>query len=292
MQFFRFVLLHFCLVLSWGSTAQTHYNIRLNPTESGNQQESCYHIQLASADAKDLNLAGQNYRLYYDASKLRIQVGTGKSLLPAEKYSALIIKNNLVDIDAGGIGNLAFEEHLGFINLGNDLKDELNGGIALPASGEWVSTAKICFDRLYQETTPDNSSEKNSLFWARSELTKAYATAYVEVAEWIAPSTTVPAKAAVYFDEEASTSNTNQEWAITPTIYPNPTSDHLFIKDLEVQDYLFQLYTQDGKLVYVNRLNQKVQSQGIDVSSFSSGMYHLRISNKDKMLIKKIEIIH
>jgi len=129
-----FILQSFCL------TAQNHYDIRLNPIESNNTKTVCYNIQLASADRVDLNLAGQNYRIYYDSEFFRFNWEKSGSLLPKEKYTPLIIKDNYMEIDASGKGTLSFENHLGFLNVGLDLADTQNGGVVLTQSGEWLNT--------------------------------------------------------------------------------------------------------------------------------------------------------
>ena len=272
-------------------SGQNHYNIRLNPVESGGVSTSCYDIQLASADAVSLNLAGQNYRLYYDATKLGLKEEMSTSLLPSELYTKLVLKDNFKNINATGAGNLDFDSNLSFFNLGNDIKDELVGGIVLPASGEWVSTARVCFEVLGQ-TGSSSTTDKNNIFWARPELTSNYATAYVEVAEWVSPSITRSVKAAIYFDEEVSTANINQQWEYQPAIYPNPARDLLFVEYAGQEELLVQLYTIHGKLLINNHLSAGALKKQLDISSYPAGMYQLRLSNRDKILVKKIEIIN
>ncbi len=269
--------------------AQNHYNIRLVPNGASPLGKVCYDVQLASADAVDLNLAGQNYRIYYDATQLEYDANSSRILLSKEKYTDLIIKDNRQDIDASGAGPLAFDNHLSFLNVGNDLKDELNGGIILPASGEWVSTTNVCFNLVNNSAV---SASDHSIFWARPELTQSYATAYVEVAEWIAPYKTIPSTAAVYFDQELNTSGDELKWEHTPIVYPNPTPDKLTIDFAGQEALSIQIYSTNGQLVLENRYPENTTQYSIDLGHLAAGIYQLRCLNKEgKQIVKKIEKI-
>lgn len=269
-------------------TAQNHFNIRLEANAESPASQVCYDVQLASADAADFNLAGQNYRMYYDASKLEYDDQTSRVLLPREKYTNLTIKDNVQDIDASSAGPLAFDNHLSFLNIGNDLKDELNGGIILPASGEWVSTANICFNVRNESL----SKEYYGIFWAREELTQSYATAFVEVAEWIKPEVTVASKAAIFFDEELNTSIDDQLWDQVPSVYPNPTKDRVFIDYEGEEELLVQVYGSTGQLVLEDRYPANASNHSIQLGNLAAGIYQVRLSSKDKQLVKRIEKIH
>jgi hypothetical protein len=260
----------------------------LSPNEASPLGQVCYKVQLASADAVTLNLAGQNYRLYYDAKRLNFNEEDSRVLLPESKYSQLVIKDNVKGIDAGGAGPLAFDSDLGFINLGNDLVDELNGGIELPASGEWLTTANVCFDIMKEENQAASESDFG-FYWARKELTQSYATAYVEVAEWTGPNKVVPAKAAIYFDQELSTSNNEQLWDHVPSVYPIPTRDELTINYKGKESLLVQVYSTNGQLLLKDNYPANVDNYQIKLGNLATGFYQLRLSNKEKVLIKKIE---
>jgi len=271
--------------------AQHHFNIRLSPSTTSTTEQVCYDVQLASTDGVDFNLAGQNYRLYYDATELKYDKNRSSILLPEDKYTHLIVKDNLQDIDAGGAGLLNFDNHLSFLNLGNDLKDEQDGGVLLPASGEWVSTANICFDLIDKENIAF-SNNKHSIFWARPDLTKSYASAYVEVAEWVAPFTTIAAKAAVYFDQELNTSTSGEALENRIKVYPNPTKDKIFIDFSENEVLKIQLYSVSGQLVLEENFSTNNASPAVDLSALASGVYHLRLISDEKQMVKKIEKIH
>ena len=87
---------------------------------------------------------------------------------------------------------------LGFLNYSIDLMNLASGGINLTGDGEWVNTTLICFE-LADETIADPNACLN-LIWARSGLTDAYATAFVEVSEWIGQNATANTEASTYDD--------------------------------------------------------------------------------------------
>lgn len=275
-------------LVAFSLNAQNHYNIRLNPSEASPSGKACYDIQLASADGVDLNLAGQNYRLYYDAQQLQFNSDNSQSLLSKEKYTALIVKDNLQDMDASGAGALGFDNHLSFLNIGNDLKDEIKGGMILPASGEWQSTATVCFDVMDNTTL---TATDYGVFWARPELTQSYATAYVEIAEWVKPMETAPAKAAIYFDQELNTAVNNQVWENEPNIYPNPTADNVFIDFAGQEELLIQVYSANGQLLLEDKFPAYGAQHIVRLGNFSAGIYQLRLSKDKKQFVKRIEKI-
>ncbi|MFK7979163.1 MAG: T9SS type A sorting domain-containing protein [Saprospiraceae bacterium] len=270
--------------------AQNHYNIRLSPNEVSPLGKVCYDIQLASADGIDLNLAGQNYRLYYDANQLSYDKASSQILLPEEKYTALAIKDNLQNIDASGAGSLEFNRHLSFLNIGNDLKDEENGGTILPADGNWISTANVCF-KLKENDNQAAMAKKFNVYWARPTLTQSYATAYVEIAEWTGPEQTRPAKAGMYVDQELSTSLETLA-NNTLSVYPNPTKDKVFIKYEGKEAFFLQVYNGIGQLMLTNKYPANSTNPSVDLGDLAAGMYQLRINTATKQIVQKIEKIY
>ena len=159
----------------------------------------CYLVQLRSSDGQGWNLAGQNYRIYYDATKATYQTGSGISLLPDNRYSSILFTADIQDVDASAFGgDLPFASNLSFLNYSIDLMNLSNGGINLPANGEWVSTSRLCFD--VPQSVIDNPSECLNMVWARMGKTDQYATAFVEVSQWISTNSTTEAIADEYDD--------------------------------------------------------------------------------------------
>ncbi len=156
--------------------AQAKYDIKLSAQYHQVEASNiCFEVQLRSADAENWELAGQNYRLFYDASQAEFI--SGKSLL-GNKYQAFKLVQDAQHIDASEVGgNLAFEKDLGFLNYAIDLLDPTQPGSPVPADGTWLTTSEICF----QVDNLADSLKDFSLIWARNGMTEAYATSFVEI---------------------------------------------------------------------------------------------------------------
>ncbi len=156
----------------------------------------CYDVQLRSSGEENWHLAGQNYRLYYDASKLVFE--SGVSLLGLD-YQSFNLIQNVQGVDASSLnGCLNFEPTLGFLNYTVDLLNPAKAGVRLPSGGSWLSANRLCF-KIKLEAISDSLSTFE-LVWARSDLTMTYATSFVEVSEWLDVNQTTPAEGHRYFD--------------------------------------------------------------------------------------------
>lgn len=270
--------------------AQNQYHIRLKSTDIAPSNSLCYDVQLASASQRDLNLAGQNYRLYYDAEYFNFSTQLSKSLLPPEQYTALIIKDNLRNIDASGTGILPFESHLGFLNFGNDLTNEAQKALILPASGEWISTTTLCFD-IINPAAMSNPLSSMEIIWARAALTADFATAYVEIAEWVAPYKIIPATASSYEDASFSTALADKLKQQVISIFPNPTKGKASIEVDLSEDLKLTVYSITGAVVLTDLLAKETANYQLDLTPFPTGLYLLELTNGSKSYTQKIEKI-
>ena len=187
----------FCIVL--GVSAQ-NYDIRFNRTSINcSTRQVCYDVQLRPNGSTNFNLAGQNYRIYYNSSVASYQSGT--SVLPSQ-YGAYTVVQDIQGANADAVnGALPFEATLGFLNYFMDLNDTQNGGIYLPA-GQWTTTSNLCFT-VTQETI-DNPNVCVEAVWAREGLTDPYATAFVEVSRWVSTNNTTNSVGVIYEDLSSS----------------------------------------------------------------------------------------
>jgi hypothetical protein len=143
-------------------------SLSLTPTSAEN---ICYHISIQNLSSKDIKLAGQNYRFYYEALGTKFKEDQLESYLPKE-YNQLAVVQNLVG-DATGYGFLPFEKNLGFVNLATDYHLSSSNPIIIGADGE-VNIAKICFS---------GEINNNNIIWANEGLTEGYATAFNELSQ-------------------------------------------------------------------------------------------------------------
>lgn len=156
--------------------SQEKFEIRLVPTNAGDDPGIvCFDTQFKNTSDQRIELAGQNYRLFYDALQLKyLDDRDVRSYLPASTYDEVDLNQALHNIDARGYGNLLFSQNLGFINYSIRLTEDHSKVVSLPAESGWLSTSNICFQ------LNDNYGTV-SLIWAREGLTDGYATAFTEV---------------------------------------------------------------------------------------------------------------
>lgn len=69
-------------------------------------------------------------------------------------------------------------------------------------------------------------------------------------------------------------------------MYPTPVEDKLTIEGVSETTFLIELYTLDGKRIFSNTYSGKQQ---IDFSSYSSGIYIVKIQMEDELYAKKIK---
>ena len=182
------------------SQAQNNFDIRFElDTVNCSTQTVCYNVALRPSSTS-FGLAGQNYRIYYDASDLSF---TGGTSLLTNAYTPFSLVQN-IEVNATGTGSLPFEATLGFLNFGMDLNDVILGGISLPTN-TWTPTANLCFDVLFNPIGDANTCA--DMVWARDVVTSDYASAFVEVSEWVAPNITVAAAGLIYDDLDSGDGN-------------------------------------------------------------------------------------
>lgn len=155
-----------CILASVGSA-----QIAIDLVSATERPAQCYTI-LMTNDGEDLVLEGQNYRLYYNAAAATIDPATVTSLLPADLYADLVVKQDISHVDASGFGTLAFERDLGLLNFHIDHKTSKGRGLVME-SGSAYEIAELCFDQ------PIDS--QRDIVWAQRGVTHTYATAFNEV---------------------------------------------------------------------------------------------------------------
>ncbi len=187
-----------CLANSCANVGNYDIQMTLGQVDCENNTV-CYNVQLSSSNGT-WDLAGQNYRLYYDGTLGSYK--SGVSLLDNTDYANFTLNEDVQHQNATGTGNLGFENDLSFLNYSIDLSNTSNGGTALPADGSWLTTSQLCFD--VQSTLLTDPNTCFEAVWARSGLTDEYATSFVEVSEWVAAENTQMANGVGYDDLDSS----------------------------------------------------------------------------------------
>lgn len=180
-----------CLLGMHQLTAQSEYKIRLTKDNSASDGEACYQVALNSTQAP-WYLAGQNYRLFYDASTLSFQSGT--SLL-SDSYQKFNLVQNEENIDASGLEDcLHYANTLGFLNYSIDLLNTTSESASVPNNNDWLPTTRLCFKQI------EGQDKAPTITWARPELTSVYARSYIEISEYLDVNKAGGAKGAEYID--------------------------------------------------------------------------------------------
>ncbi len=159
---FLFALLVF-LLHNLPVSGQKHVDLMLKLNQS-NEQTSCFDVLLRSADHQDIQLAGQNYRLFYDARNLSLIKERITRDLDEETYS----KIDLINTE---------DKNIGFISISIDGRILDNGVKKLSKNGDWVRTLNLCFDR--------KNDYPYDITWASKKKTFLFATAEVTMSEWL-----------------------------------------------------------------------------------------------------------
>lgn len=76
-------------------------------------------------------------------------------------------------------------------------------------------------------------------------------------------------------------------------VFPNPASETLFVQfDFEEDtDVQLALFSVDGRQIWKHQETGRSNAIQINVADFPSGQYFIRLSNKDKVQTKAIQIV-
>jgi hypothetical protein len=196
----KYLVINFLLMWCPIVLISQNYDIKYQLTSVNCEtRQVCYDVQLRSNGSSNFNLAGQNYRIYYNSNLASYT--SGVSLLPIA-YGDFVLVQNVQGANADAVnGPLTFESTLGFLNYAIDLNDTQNGGLVL-TSNEWTSTSHLCFD--VSESVFSDTTSCLELIWARKGLTDVYATAFVEASRWVSTNNTTNANGILYDDLDAT----------------------------------------------------------------------------------------
>jgi len=163
------------------------------------QRIVCYQLTIVNQGATSWNLAGQNYRIFYNSETMNIKLDSLESLLSTD-YSDVIVVQSIENTDATFVnGTLTYESDLGFLNCFIDLSDIVSGGEEILPNAQ-LNIAQICFEIL--PITVDEICL--DLDFARENHTSEYAPAFTNISEWINSSTQSAVQIVNYNDLNSS----------------------------------------------------------------------------------------
>lgn len=248
-------------------------------------QELYVDIQLRNTEVGQIVLAGQNYRFYYDSEVLSLDETASESSLPSDTYGALKFENHIQNVKANHVNQLSFDDNLGFVNFAIDLTDNENGGVYVNKD-EWTTVATLKFTVLEIEKRYD-------VVWGRKGVSDLYATAFVELGEWVG-SNVIDKVNIVYYGDLTSEIETETEDA-RPVIQvgPNPAADFVQISfDTELKD-VTTIIVRDiaGRQIKKAVAGKGAISTKIDVTDLIATTYLIEIYQSNSALMHRAQII-
>ena len=160
------------------------------------------------------------------------------------------------------LGALPFEDHMGFINMSVQLDDSQQGGVDITT--EWTTVHTATFKII-------DDSRTAHIVWANEAKTAEFATAFVEVAEWVNADEIIAKRAfdLVNFQEDINRV-VEEEVTFEVTIGPNPTSNVANIYQ-DMDGALLSVINMSGSVVIERTLEQGTTA--VNVDALSSGSY-------------------
>jgi len=186
---------------------QKPVDIKLQPTSS-QDGASCFDIKLRSSAGHDINLAGQNYRMFFNGEKAAFRSDLTSHKLDKRTYGKLDVLHSV-------------DNHIGFISLSLDSRIYTDKVVQLDRAGSWVTTLNVCFDH--------NQGETLDLTWANARKTSRFATAEIAFSEWVDADNQqilLPQEVEDFSSADFKDVGTN----LALTLYPNPASEYLHVE--------------------------------------------------------------
>ena len=233
-------------------------------------KELFVNVQVRSTSQEEINLAGQNYRFFYDSETLTLDTEASKSSLSGAAYTELSFESHQKGIAADEVNQLSFDDNLGFANFSIDLHDLRNGGVSI-SDNEWTTVARLKFEVKAESVNYD-------IVWGREGATDKYATAFVEMTKWVS-SSKIDVLEVSYFGDLSSQEVSKEEVEVTAAIGPNPTTDYVNItldNSLSAQSTVI-LRDMTGKQVLAQSLREGQTNTTVDLSNVTAATYIIEI---------------
>jgi len=155
----------------------------------------------------------------------------------------------------------------------------------LISKDEWTTVARLTFDLKKENVSYD-------LVWGRNGATDLYATAFVEMAEWISP-TELNKIDITYYGDLSSQDEAKQVIAFDAAIGPNPTSDFINITLENTLEDNSTIIVRDmaGKLVKTSTITQGDIQVTVDLSDVVPASYIVELRDGNSELLSKERVI-
>ena len=230
----------------------------------------CFDIMLRSPGGHDIDLAGQNYRIFYNADQVSFIPDRISRSMDNKTYSQI----DLINTE---------DQNIGFISMSIDGKALTEDVITLNRDASWKQTMNICFAL--------KSDQGYNITWANAKKTSLFATAEVAMSEWLnaekqqvlLPNETFDFSSLDYLEESRD--------GAAIRVYPNPVTDFVQI-DFDGAQINSSVIIQDviGREV-INEQVQGLASVTYSLDKWPEGAYTVTVLDNDGHLISSENIV-
>ncbi len=250
------------------------------------KQELYVNVEVQYTQNGQISLAGQNYRFFYSSDVLELDAQATKSFLSEESYGAVSMDNHKSGIQADKVNQLSFDNDLGFANFSIDLTDIQNGGLVITDNDGWVTVARLKFDVKRTGAAYD-------IVWGREGVSDLYATAFVEMGEWVASSTIEKVSVSYYGDLTSEETEESNIAVSEVKVGPNPTADFVNITLERELDQNATIVMRDvtGKTVKTQIIAEGSISTRVDLSNLVSANYILEMIDADQKRVYNTQVV-
>ena len=275
-------------LLITGASANNQIDLRLTTAAVNTDQKTLYvDVEIRYNERGAINLGGQNYRFFYDSELLTLDVDGSESVLPESKYTKLTLVEHMEGINADEVGQLNFDDALGYVNFSIDLVKNNEGGIQVQGGeNAWFKVATLSFEL-------NSTDEVAEIVWGREGRSDEYATAFVEVSEWLQPFMTRALDVNNFKDASIDLA-TSLEDEVSLSIGPNPTRDFVNVAMNRPVDAAADVLIRDitGKVVRQRTIDEGMKEVKLNVNDLTSANYLLEIHMpEDGKVHKEIIVI-
>ena len=241
-------------------------------------------VQVRNTSEANLNLAGQNYRFYYDSEILSLDTEKSTSALPSTSYTDIAFEGHKKGIQADKVNQISFDDNLGFVNFSIDLHNLKDGGVNL-SKDDWTAVARLKFEVKEESVAYD-------LVWGRDGATEKYATAFVEMQEWVS-SSKLDKIDITFYGDLSSKEEATKEVKLQAKVGPNPTSDyvHITLDNALTDEATVIVRDMTGKVVKSEMMSIGDIATQVNLSDITPATYILELLDNQASTISKERII-
>ena len=248
-------------------TAQSQVDLRILQVSQQNDK-ACYDLEIRSPHNEQINLAGQNYRMFYNADQASVIEESIKNYSSLQSY--------------GDLEMISTEQNdVGFLSLSVDARINNDHTLIVPQDGSWIRVASACFNSI--------SGDSYDLVWA-SQLTQDFASAHVALSKWRVDDEQEVIEPNLLIDHLGQDFSASED-LVDISVYPNPVADYINI-ELDGQSGANRILITDGigrQVAYESLNNQDKFSY--DLSNWPSGRYTVDVLDIDGGVINSKSVI-